>query len=46
VRVAKTVAPDQDAVTVMERGYGEYRRIYPALKSIASGEDEWLAVGR
>ena len=35
VRVAESIAPRHTAV--MDTGYGEYRRIYPALKMIQSG---------
>ena len=34
IRVAERIQPDAIRVAEMERGYGEYRRIYPALKQI------------
>ncbi len=37
VRVATTVKPTPDAQATMEAGYAHFRRIYPALRSIAKG---------
>ena len=34
IRVAERIQPDAIRVAEMELGYGEYRRIYPALKQI------------
>jgi xylulokinase len=34
VRVAKRVQPDPKTVTLMDRQYAEYRKLYPALKGI------------
>jgi xylulokinase len=34
VRVAKRTAPEQEATRVMQKTYANYRRLYPALRSI------------
>jgi xylulokinase len=35
VRLAKTVQPEQENISLMNRQYAEYRKLYPALRHIA-----------
>lgn len=43
VRVAKRVTPSRESSAAMQRGYDTYRRIYPALHSIFSGDQATAA---
>jgi len=36
VRVAKRIAPNQRDSATMQQGYGTYRKVYPALKTLQS----------
>ncbi|HEX8474505.1 MAG TPA: xylulokinase [Pyrinomonadaceae bacterium] len=39
VRVASSVSPDNSALELMNRQYGRFRALYPALRAVADGND-------
>jgi sugar (pentulose or hexulose) kinase len=40
VSIAGEVHPDAAAAKILDRQYARYRKIYPALRSIYSGESD------